>query len=273
MRNVGSSVETVFSTLRRLGHSFARHHIIVLENDSTDQTKEHLNAACEGKDDAWCFEVSIPGVGNTLLNQYNFKDRVKKLTIVRQALLKQVRTFVDLEPDKSAWDHLMLFDGDLFFNSSVGFHPSMVYSLLGLPSPGNKKAIFAEAPWDAVCANQIANWPTPGRYRDTFALRLTRWPFNKTEKRLWREPKTALHYTGNRLVPVLSCFSGLALYSMKAIVSSGCNYHYQGENECEHVGFHKCLAKHGHGKFGIYPLLTNMVNDRGVGNSTCAQVK
>merc|ERR1740117_561836 len=96
-------------------------------------------------------------------------------------------------------------------------------------------AVLAEAPWDLVCANQLANWPQPGRYRDTFALKEESYRENPRLPK----PEENLFYSGNKLLPVKSCFSGLALYSMHAIVSSGCNYEFEDEKICEHVTFNR----------------------------------
>jgi len=269
LRDIGGSASQLFSTLRKVGESFARYHIIVLENNSKDDTRKGLEKEC-GAHDVWCFELDMPTIAKRAQDEHN-PSRIKNLVTLRQSLLEQVRSFVRLSPAAGpGWDFLVSFDGDLFGHGSQGFHPSMFDALLGFPVTGSKSdaaAVFAEAPYDIVCANQIANYPGPGRFRDTFALRKQQWKEGKstTESR-------SLYYTGNQLVPVVSCFSGLALYSMHAVMSSGCNYKFESENTCEHLSFHRCLANAGFGKTAIFPPLTNNVNDYGVAQQSCLRM-
>lgn len=269
LRDIGGSASQLFSTLRKVGESFARYHIIVLENNSKDDTRKGLEKEC-GAHDTWCFELDMPTIAKRAQDEHN-PSHMKNLVMLRQSLLEQVRKFVHLSPAAGpSWDFLVSFDGDLFGHGSQGFHPSMFDALLGFPVTGSKSdaaAVYAEAPYDIVCANQIANYPGPGRYRDTFALRKQNWNegIAKTNDR-------KLYYTGNQLVPVVSCFSGLALYSMHAVVSSGCNYNFESENTCEHLSFHRCLANAGFSKTAIFPPLTNNVNDKGVAKQSCLRI-
>jgi len=291
VHNIHASVPHLLATLRKVGQTFARYHIILLENGSTDDTKKDLTDECKDSDDTWCFSLELLQIGTT--GGQRSADRVKKLVGLRQVLLEQVRRLVSLSPDKSVWDFLMYVDGDMFDEGSLGFHPSMVHALFGFQAGSAKPSesaassmspmppkfetneiknqwhgpTLAEAPWDVVCANQLTNLPEPGRYRDSFALRFTSWEQTAGEK---ASIEQHLHYSGNKLVQIKSCFSGLALYSMKSITTSGCNYTFQDESTCEHVTFHKCMADSGHGTIGIFPPLTNIVNDGGVCDSTCA---
>ena len=49
-------------------------------------------------------------------------------------------------------------------------------------------------------------------------------------------------HRGQGLVPVESCFGGLALYSLDALRESGCTYD-EATDDCEHVALHRCLNK------------------------------
>jgi hypothetical protein len=44
------------------------------------------------------------------------------------------------------------------------------------------------------------------------------------------------------LVPVDSCFGGLTIYSLPALVESGCTYD-ETTADCEHISFHRCLLE------------------------------
>lgn len=277
LRDIGDSAPRLLGTLRKAASAFARYHILLLENNSKDGTRVGLNKECKSRD-VWCFELDLPNTGPTRQDQHA-KSRVAHLVGLRQSLLEQVRRFTSLSPAGPAWDFLVLFDGDMFAQGATGFHPSMLDALLGFPAASQKmdtegpsslseaSTVVAEAPWDVVCANQLANWPTPGRYRDTFALRKSSW----REAQLTNDDKT-IYFSGNKFIPVKSCFSGLALYSMRALEASGCNYTFEDEDTCEHVTFHKCLAKHGHGKVAIFPPFTNTPNDGGVTAESCVKI-
>jgi len=280
LRDVGDSAPLLLGTLRKAASAFERYHILLLENNSKDGTRAGLNKECKSKD-VWCFELDLPKTGRTSQGQHA-PSRVAHLVGLRQSLLEQVRRFTSLSLAGPAWDFLVLFDGDMFAQAGSGFHPSMLDALLGFPaarlseaslsgegpsSLSEASSILAESPWDVICANQLTNWPKPGRYRDTFALRKSSW----REAQLTNDDKT-IYFSDNRLIPVKSCFSGLALYSMRALEASGCNYTFENEDTCEHVTFHKCLANHGHGKVAIYPPFTNSPNDGGVVAHSCAKM-
>mmetsp|Transcript_67554 Transcript_67554/g.124517 ORF Transcript_67554/g.124517 Transcript_67554/m.124517 type:complete len:154 (-) Transcript_67554:55-516(-) len=152
-----------------------------------------------------------------------------------------------------------MFDGDIFNDGSNGFHPTALDALLGFQVQSGKAL-------DVVCGNQLANSPRPGRYRDTFALKMRSW----NEKQRGNDAFD-IYFKGNELVPVKSCFSGLALYSMNAI-NTQCDYTYQGEGTCEHVPFTKCLAEKGYGSVAIYPPLVVHTNDKGVAVDDCGSL-
>jgi hypothetical protein len=134
----------------------------------------------------------------------------------------------------------LLFDGDIFTEGSRGFNPATVHALFGHPEFGH---------FDMVCGNQMVG---DGMYRDVFGLRFKSLEENPIEPagmavggKLW--------FSGKNLVSVASCFSGLAIYTRAALLDSACSYDFEGEDICEHVALHKCLAKEGHGRIALYP--------------------
>mmetsp|Transcript_53214 Transcript_53214/g.99817 ORF Transcript_53214/g.99817 Transcript_53214/m.99817 type:complete len:449 (+) Transcript_53214:69-1415(+) len=264
VRDIGDSASRLFATLRVLGQSFANYHIIIIENNSQDAGHTHrgLERECTGAE-TWCFMLDIESMRRHSAGQHK-PERVKHLTQLRQELLQQVRQLASTS--HVTWDFVLMLDGDIFADSkeggtSEGFHPAMLDALFGLPTTHHK--VIADDPFDVVCGNQMANWPKPGRYRDTFALRNSSWdephkhPDNKD-----------LYLSGNLLLPVKSCFSGLALYSMNAI-NSACNYTYRNEQTCEHVAFHHCLSQKGHDQVAIYPPLAVRTFDEGIPSEHC----
>lgn len=266
LRDIGESGAELFAMLRVVAKSFANYHIIALENDSKDQfTRPGLEQECQSQD-TWCFLLEIPSMAGRNQHAGNIL-RVQHLTSLRQSLLSEVRKLVQYSDKK--WDYVMMFDGDIFDEGSKGFHPSAVDALLGfqmMPS-GNS---LAEEPLDVVCANQLAKARSkPGRYRDVFALRINEWDEQWNVVSKWQYDE--LYFKGNQLVPVRACFSGLSLYTMKAI-GSQCNYVYQNEGVCEHVPFMHCLNQTGYGRVAIYPPLVVHSNDGGLPEDECVKL-
>jgi hypothetical protein len=64
---------------------------------------------------------------------------------------------------------------------------------------------------------------------------------------------------GSDLVPVTSCFGGLAMYRMEAFYASvGCDYDPSFKpTDCEHVAFHACLRRKGFNRMFVDPLLSS----------------
>jgi len=167
LRDIGDSVVALFEALHAAGNAFARHHIIVLENDSKDgETRTLLSQHCSTKQ-TWCFELDLPWFG--MPQSHEKRGRVLFLTKLREALLQQVRNFVTVSTEH--WDYLVNFDGDIFASGSLGFNPPAFLAMFGLSRDGHEHA------FDVTCANQVTEFETqiPGRFRDTFALRKKSW--------------------------------------------------------------------------------------------------
>jgi len=243
MRNDGYKSNKLFDALRNVGKYFARKHLVVIENDSTDDTRAVLKERCQGSD-SWCFELTLPEMGEK--QDVGVNSRIMHMTSLRKILLQEVRRYV--QSSSESWDFLLMFDGDIFSESNGGFDPAATLALMGYQS-------LAEYPPDVVCSNGIMDWSMggPGRFRDTFALRQN--SFDEAELEAGK-PGGDLYFKGNEMVQVKSCFSGLALYSLKSLLSSGCEYSYQDEDTCEHVTLHRCMADKGYGNVSIYPPWT-----------------
>jgi hypothetical protein len=231
IRDICTSMHQLFSTLRETGSYFKQSHIIVLESKSADCSKKRLNTFCKSYD-VTCVR-SVPENAQS-------GSRIYRLTSLRQTLLEQIRRFALNASVK--WERLLYFDGDIF---SGGFEYGYSAAAL-LLAPIDDMAV------DLICANSIRNYPKPGRYRDVFALRENDW-HEKVMAGPYFTDENAIWFKGDTLVPVLSCFSGLALYSLPTLVASNCNYTYVSESLCEHVTLHRCLAEHGRFRAAIQP--------------------
>jgi hypothetical protein len=159
---------------------------------------------------------------------------------------------------------MLMFDGDLFSEGNAGFNPMATLAMFGFRSNGGPT--LAEQPPDVVCANGIMNYQgNAGRFRDTFALRLQ--SFDETHA----AGKDSYFFNGNQLIDLKSCFSGLALYSLPGLLQSHCGYTYESEDICEHVVFHRCLARKGRGRVAVYPPWTIRFFNDAVSHEACSQ--
>jgi len=260
MRDDGAGTGLLLDSLQIVGNSFARHHLILLENDSKDGTRQNMSRVCQSPH-AWCFELKLSALGPQKQN-VNVPHRVKHLTWLRQHLLEQVHRFVS--ESHVSWDFLLMFDGDLFSEGNAGFNPMATLAMFGFRS--HNGPTLAEQPPDVVCANGIMNYQgNAGRFRDTFALRLQ--SFDETHA----AGKDSYFFNGNQLIDLKSCFSGLALYSLPGLLQSHCGYTYESEDICEHVVFHRCLARKGRGRVAVYPPWTIRFFNDAVSREACSQ--
>lgn len=257
LRDDGDSTRKLLDSLHSVGSAFARHHMIIIENDSKDSTRHNMVRECQGPH-AWCFELKLPALGPK--QDVSIPHRVKHLTWLRQQLLDKVHKFVSTS--RESWEFLLMFDGDLFSEGNGGFNPMATLAMLGFREKGGPT--LAESPPDVVCSNGIMNWwRGAGRFRDTFALRVRSFDENHPAG------QEDFYYKGNKLVSLKSCFSGLALYSLPGLLQSQCKYTYKSEDVCEHVGFHRCLAEHGHGRVALYPPWTIRFDNSGLDPQAC----
>jgi len=222
-RQIGSDgVQGLWKAMTALGAFFRDFQVIMIENDSTDSTRQAIHEVCDSEERAWCF--TLKGLGAQVLHQ-GAKDRVKGLTALRQTLLMKVREF---DPGAS-FDYVMMVDGDIFAQGNGGFDIGGALSALKLTTPAGGTA-------DAVCAYQVNGRSSV--YYDTFAHRGPDCPYKDLSTQ--------------QMCPAQSCGGGMVIYTMAAVHSSNCNYNYVNEATCEHVPFNNCLTEHGHGKIYLY---------------------
>merc|ERR1719183_3133951 len=93
---------------------FKRHHTVIIENDSEDQTKQRLQHFCSGPHTT-CALLQLP--------ELKSRPRIWRLTKLRQRLLDTVRSFAASSTD--SWDYVLMFDGDIFQGGErYGFSPA-----------------------------------------------------------------------------------------------------------------------------------------------------
>lgn len=236
-RQIGTAAVTrLWAALTALGSFFQDYQIIMLENDSYDDTKQGIRDVCQSSDRAWCY--TLTGVGRQVLHA-GVKDRVKGLTALRQSLLMKVKEF---DPS-GTFDYVVMVDGDIFAEGNAGFDiAGAITAFTQMVSKPNQPAA------NAVCAFQV-NGRTADYY-DTFAHRGPECKYADLDRQMY--------------CPASSCGGGMVAYSMAALHNSGCGYNYVNEQTCEHVPLNECLAAKGSGNIILYKPWSIAMDVRGM---------
>lgn len=224
-RDVANDLPRVKERIERAGRLFKEYRVVIYENDSKDNTVELLNA--------WQAEnsnimVLSEKLGATQWGQVRDRERMEHLAKCRNQYLAYVKEHF------SEYDYLLVLDLDL----PKGF------SYEGLANT------FGQAQWDVVGSNGLLVPPQERpsanpQFFDAWAFRRQ----EEAEAQSFEEINRLSFRRGEELVPVWSCFGGVAIYRMEGI-RAGAQY---GGEDCEHVVFHRQLREKGFGKIFLNP--------------------
>lgn len=218
-RDVAAELANVIEYAERTGDFFADYRVIIFENDSIDGTKELLK------------DWSIRNNRIKILNQeYNNTKRpigygveIDFLALARNTYLQEISDHPEVYT--SDFDMLMVLDMDMKY----GWDMRGIYDTF---SHINE--------WDGVCSNGI--YTAGGAMYDMFAFRNDEFPQNLTHPMYhwYVKPMGQKFYDPSiGLMPVRSCFGGMAFYKRQNVGS--CKYR-SIYGDCEHVLFHDCIA-------------------------------
>jgi len=225
-RDLGEPLRWNLPRIRRIAEPFRDARFVFYENDSVDDTRERL--------EAWAREDPRVSVLSERLGAPRWGSvpdpaRARDLAACREKVRRHaVREAGD-------FDFAIVLDPDL-----CGFSYDGIAHSLG------------QDDWDALGANGLApRWGRP-IYWDTWAFRALGHPdvHGSLEVSLMVLPR------GAPLLPVLSCFGGLALYRMAAFAAAA-----YGGDECEHVTLHKRMCLAGYPRVFLNPSLIVLYPD------------
>lgn len=280
MRNMAKGVPSVVKLFEQLGTLFANVLFVIVENDSTDGTDRLLKDAAAKNDRL--IVISL---------KRQFKDtkgamhlcglcykRFNRMGELRNMLLDEIIAVVNHRQQVTStesWDYITFIDLDLvhtggaivqgaLYPESAVMTDALGTAFAGLPvanshapSPDNFDDGF-----DVMCANGVK---ASGRLRDALAYRDHVNGFDNTLKNQQQSRRAQnLQMTDRMLVPVQSCFGGLAIYRFNALMrpddkNMTCRYPTtmtKQNQDCEHVKMHQCMIKNGFDRIYINPLLT-----------------
>lgn len=257
--------------LEYIGSFFSDYRVIIFENDSVDGTKEALAK--------W---VKKNKKVRVISKDFNLEKKTshKFMAEIRNEYLKSILT-----SEYEDFDLLIAIDQDMSHGVDVrGIFDSLAkvdqWDVVCANGIANKKGKmydayafrsqefpFSPSKWHEICLSSITDnnsysWKkicdkgdelSHGVLYDLLAFR---YDWRKSSRLYWLKivPQIQKIYPiDNNLVEVNSCFGGLAIY--KKNILANCFYDSLS-NDCEHVGFHRCLKEKNHAKIFLNP---NMV--------------
>ena len=228
-RDIAKNIDRLKVVLERLGSYFLQYKIIIVENDSNDESRPMLLEWSKKNPN-----VIILGCGVNVkecklsLKSYSSFDaganRIGKMAYLRNIYLNYIKTYL------SQYDYTIVMDIDILGSCYLdGIMNSFYHFSLNDTI-------------DALGANGI---DMLGRYYDPFALvELGKSLEYKTmEEKVAHDVYVASTYNmklGDPLFKVRSCFAGLVIYRTRSVLNR--SYSYSNKNfACEHVFFNDGL--------------------------------
>jgi len=237
------SLRPLFNSLR----------IVLVENDSKDGTKKTLKRL-EERDSTAIVEmndfgtVTLPKRLESSVNPSFSHYRIEKMVRYRNR-------YLDLIEEKIGYDNIdwvVMLDWDVYGFSIEGFFDTLRKS----------------GEWDVATANGRCKTGIYGDvYYDAFAYRPKGLEGPCTEESIFGGRKAVdSQLVGKNLHLVESAFNGLGIYQAKSL--EGVSYRVEANDDprvevwCEHVVFHRDLAKRGFERVVIDPNLIVKYNTR-----------
>lgn len=232
-RDIEQIVPVTLARLEDLGDMFAEYHIIVYENDSSDQTVTVLHE----------YQKQHPGRLTLLHEKKNLLpavfygehsvSRFEKMAHFRNQYLREIK-----KSHYNHFDYVAVVDFDL----QGGIHRE-----------GFMTTFVHGEDWDLVGANGLnyihktEEYYDPLAYRDVSGRRITGHCFKSCQDSI---PQPTFDLKGYDWHPVSSCFGGLVIYKRSILL----DVLYGGE-DCEHVVLHNQLWQKGHRRMFINPRM------------------
>ena len=266
-RECAPSLPRSLASVEGLSACFQHADLVVVTNDSTDETSEILTEWAATR--AWATVIEVDGLASAILG------RTDRLATLRNMCLFELRRRMEFG---KRYDLMIVFDFD-GVNENLTAGDEFCHLLLGAPPD-----------WGGIFANQRQ------AYYDLWALRHSRWcpedcwqevgqslqvwpflprsfgrplrPFRKLLRPIRGQAEAAAveRFVGQRQVkmvpgqhpiPVESAFGGIGIYKTCLLGNSW----YSGRDNlghevCEHVAFNFCVRRAG-GTLYIIPALLN----------------
>lgn len=248
LRDVETRIPEIKKKAERVGSMFKDYHILIVENDSKDNTRKLLLEWTQDNKRVTILgcgyneqECKIPKMPKTDGHQVD-RPRIEKMVKLRNIYLDEIKLHF------SDWEYTVMWDLDMIGSIYLdGIENSMGY--------------MADHPdLSVVCSYGIYRWGTLTLFYDTYALLHLNEKFHISDKTIhdikkgWWEAK---YQRGDMPFEVDSCFSGFAIYRIKDILDNTVRYDMSPPDnlECEHVRLNKKIK----GRKVVNPSMINFV--------------
>jgi len=251
LRDVEERIPEIKKKVERVGNMFQDYRVFIVENDSTDHTRELLLGWTAQNPKVTILgcgynssECSLPKSPKTNGHHVD-RPRIEKMTRLRNIYLDEIKH--QHSPD-DGWDYVVMWDLDMLGSVYLdGIQHTM-------------RVMQTNPDINVVCAYGIYRWGSLILFYDTYALLHPGEDFHIDMKTIhdirkgWWEVK---HSRGDSPFDVDSCFSGFAIYKTDALLSDDVFYDMspEGNLECEHVRLNKKIK----GRKVVNPSMINYV--------------
>jgi hypothetical protein len=223
-RNVSHVLPATILRMESLGLAFKSYEVVIYENDSSDHTKQLLEAwaSLNSRVHLVCEHLEAP-----VNRPIRCSSRAKWMCYYRNCVQKYV-----LQNLPTA-DYVILLDTDL----TGGWSVDGIANTIG------------QSNWDFVGSNGMI-YKRRG-FNSNRLIHYDAWAY-RVDREMTPIPTCKVnairHRRGEPMVPLPSCFGGLGIYTYDAFR----NGTYEGE-DIEHVGFHRSLIRDGLDRLFINP--------------------
>jgi hypothetical protein len=240
VRDVGRRITDIKKKVERCGEMFLDYRVLIVENDSKDDTRERLLEWSKNNN-----RVSILGCGKNVERcSMNLKKteghnvtrgRIQKMVTLRNVYLDEIKK----DPTYKDFDYCFMWDLDLIGTVYLDGIAHSIY-LLNLPT-------YQDV--ECMCSYGIYKLNSVYVYYDTYAHLDVGEKFHLKNQRLdnIRKRYDIKYSLGDTPKRCDSCFSGFAIYRMKNLLKDEVRYDMTPTNndneddvECEHTR----LCKH-----------------------------
>jgi len=240
VRDCAGGLRRNIPVINRLANSFDPATIIIVENDSVDETKDLLRNWSESQDGVQLIstDTGIKTIQQKSdgVNPWFSEHRISLMAKYRNQYLEHINSSA-LTPG-----YVVVVDLDVVRISLDG----IAYGF-GL-----------DAQWDGLCANGMKRGESGWIYYDTYAYQAYGDNGAQDSRELLANQQSlARMAAGDEPVRVNSAFGGLAVYSYEAV--KNCRYACLSNNDpvitahSEHIAFHRQMAQQGFDKIYINP--------------------
>ena len=264
-RDNAEDIQIAIKQIEYTGSFFKDYRVVLFENDSIDDTKILLNNWQANNDKV---KIISKNYGNRKRPNHKFMADVRNnyLNAIESQEYKEFDLVMMIDLDMkygfdmrgvqnsfakiNKWDAVcangianskgMMYDAFAFRNVEFPWSPSQWNKICTKNDATNQ--------WTVIC-NKGADF-SKGWLHDLASFR-NGWQEDSRLYWLLIMPQVQKSYPfDSDLMPVDSCFGGLAFYKREFI--KDCRYD-SIDNDCEHIAFHQCLKTKNHGKMFMNP--------------------